>query len=194
MRIRILAALSAVLLATALAPASAMAAPGNPVPPLKGTVWTTMPQASGPPAQCTIGDQKGKLLTIVENGQINSTLTQLGLVTLVQHQCVVTTQEQFPGVPDGPPKQGLIRVEDATITAANGDTLTFTTPVVPFETFAPAGMDPSAGPLPIQFEGSIDITGGTGRFATAGGSAHFAGMFCFRVNGGRYDLAGALSR
>ena len=193
MRIRILAALSAVLLATALAPASAMAAPVNPVP-LKGTIWTTSAELSGPPAQCTIGDQKGKLLTIVENGQINSTLTQLGLVTLVQHQCVVTTQEQFPGVPDGPPKQGLIRVEDATITAANGDTLTFTTPVVPFETFAPAGMDPSAGPLPIQFEGSIDITGGTGRFATAGGSAHFAGMFCFRVNGGRYDLAGALSR
>ena len=36
MRVRILAALSAALLATALAPAAAFAAPDNPVP-LKGT-------------------------------------------------------------------------------------------------------------------------------------------------------------
>jgi hypothetical protein len=89
-----------------------------------------------------------------------------------------------------------MRVQDATITAANGDTLTFTTPVVPFETYEPAGIDPSAGPLPITFSGTLHITGGTGRFAAAAadGSAQFDGMFCFRVNGGRYKLAGALSR
>jgi hypothetical protein len=120
-----------------------------------------------------------------------STLTHLGLVTLVQHQCVVATELQFAG---GPPKKGRIRVEDATITAANGDTLTFTTPVVPFETYEPAGIDPSAGPLPIAFSGTLDITGGTGRFAAADGSAQFDGMYCFRVNGGRYTPAGALSR
>ena len=47
MRVRILAAVSAALLATALAPAAAFAGPVNPVP-LKGTVWTTM---AGRPAR-----------------------------------------------------------------------------------------------------------------------------------------------
>jgi hypothetical protein len=70
----------------------------------------------------------------------------------------------------------------------------FTTPVVRFEAYQPAGMDPSAGPLPIAFSGTVDITGGTGRFAGADGSAQFDGMFCFRVNGGRYTLTGVLSR
>jgi hypothetical protein len=187
MRVRILAALSAALLATALAPAAAFAAPDIGVP-LKGTIWTTM--ASVPPGECSIGDQQGNLLTIIENGQFtNSTLTYLGLVTLVQHQCVVPTAFQFPG---GPPAAGLIEVTDATITAANGDTLTLTSEPVTFDTFEPPGIGP--GPLPIAFSGTLDITGGTGRFASATGSADFEGMFCFRVNGGMYTLAGRLIR
>ena len=190
MRVRTLTAMSAVLLAMVLAPASAMAAPDNPVP-LKGVLWTTMAQESGPPATCSIGDQPGVVLTIVENGLFNSTLTQLGLVTLVQHQCVVPTEIQ---VPWGVPGAGHIQVLDATITAANGDTLTFTTPAVGFATDQPAGIDPADGPLPIVFGGTLEITGGTGRFASADGSATFEGMYCFRVNGGRYSLAGLLSR
>jgi hypothetical protein len=190
MSVRFLAAVSAALLAGAVAPGPAMAATTNHVP-LKGTIWTTSAEPTGPPALCEIEGQPGVVLTVIESGVFNSTLTHVGLVTLVQHQCVAPTELQFPG---GPPKQGLIRVEDATITAANGDTLTFTTPVVRFETFEPAGIDPSAGPLPIAFSGELDITGGTGRFAAADGSAQFEGMFCFRVNGGRYTLAGMLSR
>ncbi len=187
MRSRILAALSAALLATAAAPAAAFAAPDIGVP-LKGTIWTTM--APVPPGDCFIGDQPGDLLTIVENGQFaNSTLTHLGLVTLVQHQCVVATAFQFPG---GPPASGLIEVTDATITAANGDTVTLTSAPVSFGTFEPPGIGP--GPLPIEFEGTLAITGGTGRFASAAGSAHFEGMYCFRVNGGMYSLAGRLTR
>lgn len=189
MRVRILAAVFAALLAAALAPASVMAADNHNVP-LKGTIWTTSAEEAGPPAPCAIGGQSGVVLTVVESGLLNSTLTHLGRVTLVQHQCVVATELQFPG---GPPEEGWIRVEDATITAANGDTLTFTTPVVPFETYEPAGIDPAAGPLPIAFSGTLDLTGGTGRFAAADGSAHFDGVFCFRVNGGRYTLTGTLS-
>ena len=187
MRLRILAAMSAALLATALAPAAASAAPDIGVP-LKGTVWTTMAEASGPPELCMIDGQMGVVLTIVENGQFtNSTLTHLGLVTLVQHQCVVATALQFPG---GPPASGWIEVQDATITAANGDTLTFTGDPVAFATFEPEGIGP--GPLPIGFAGTLDITGGTGRFASADGSASFEGMYCFRVNGGMYTLSGRL--
>jgi hypothetical protein len=189
MRVRILAALSAALLATALAPAAAFAAPDNGVP-LKGTIWTTM--APAPQGDCFIGDQPGDLLTIVENGQFtNSTLTHLGLATLVQHQCVVADTLQFPG---GPPASGLIEVLDATITAANGDTLRLASDPVEFGTFTPPGIDPDAGPLPIGFAGTLDITGGTGRFALATGSAHFEGMYCFRVNGGMYTLSGRLIR
>ena len=190
MRVRILAALSAALLATALAPASAIAAPANPVP-LKGTVWTTMD--AGPPPACTIaGKGDGFLVTIVENGQVtNSTLTHLGQITLVQHECVVPTEFQFDG---GPPAQGWVQVQEGVITAANGDTLTFTTPPEEFQTFTPEGIDPDAGPLPIGFAGRLDITGGTGRFASADGSAHFDGFFCFRVNGGMYTLSGFLTR
>jgi hypothetical protein len=188
MRVRILAAVSAALLATALAPAAAFAGPVNPVP-LKGTIWTTAP---APPGDCFIGDQPGDLLTIVENGQFtNSTLTHLGLVTLVQHQCVVAYPTEIQQ-PWGVPGKGLIEVTDATITAANGDTLTFTTDPVAFETDTPAGIDPDAGPLPIKFNGTLEITGGTGRFASADGSASFEGMYCFRVNGGMYPLSGRL--
>lgn len=196
MRVRILAALSAALLATAVAPAAVFAAPDIGVP-LKGTIWTTM--ASVPPGECFIGDQKGDRLTIVENGQFtNSTLTHLGRVTLEQHQCVVATEYQDSWVdPDSgmaPPAAGLIEVLDATITAANGDTLTLASEPVEFQTFTPAGIDPEAGPLPIAFSGTLNITGGTGRFASADGSAHFEGMYCFRVNGGMYTLAGRLIR
>jgi hypothetical protein len=187
MRLRFLAALSAALLATALAPAAAFAAPDHSVP-LKGTMWTTM--APGDPGSCTIvGKGTGFLVTIVENGQVNSTLTHLGKVTLVQHECVVPTAFQFPG---GPPASGWVQVQDGTITAANGDTVTFTTPPEPFQTFEPPGIGP--GPLPIAFSGTLTITGGTGRFASADGSAHFDGMYCFRVNGGTYTLAGRLTR
>lgn len=189
MRVRILAALSAALLVTALAPAAAFATPDIGVP-LKGTIWTTMAEASGPPPLCTIDGQPGVVLTIVENGQFtNSTLTHLGRVTLVQHQCVVADTVQFP---DGPPASGQIEVLDATITAANGDTLTLSSDPVEFGTFAPPGIGP--GPLPIGFAGTLVITGGTGRFASADGSAHFEGMYCFRVNGGMYTLAGHLIR
>ena len=195
MRVRILAALSAALLATALAPAAAFAAPDIGVP-LKGTMWTTM--APDPPGDCVIGDKPGDRLTIVENGQFtNSTLTHLGRVTLVQHQCVVATEYQdlWTDPVSGPSGgTGLIEVLDATITAANGDTLTFTSEPVEFQTFTPAGIDPDAGPLPIAFSGTLDITGGTGRFASAAGSADFEGMYCFRVNGGMYTLAGRLIR
>jgi hypothetical protein len=187
MRKRLLPAMSAALLATALAPASAFAAPLNDVP-LKGTLWTTM-QAT-PPGDCFIDGEPGDLLTIVENAQVtNSTLSHLGRVTLVQHQCVVATAFQFP---DGPPASGLIEVTDATITAANGDTLTLVSEPVAFGTFEPVGIGP--GPLPISFKGTLDITGGTGRFAAANGSAHFDGMYCFRVNGGMYTLTGRLTR
>lgn len=149
-----------------------------------------MAEASGPPAPCTIDGETGVVLTIVENGQFtNSTLTHLGLVTLAQHQCVVAIELQFPG---GPPASGWIEVTDATITAANGDTLTLVGDPVPFGTFAPPGIGP--GPLPIEFEGRLDITGGTGRFTSAHGSADFEGMFCFRVNGGMYTLSGRLIR
>ena len=153
-----------------------------------------MAEASGPPDLCTIDGQMGVVLTIVENGQFtNSTLTHLGLVTLVQHQCVVVDTLQFPdGPPDGPPASGQIQVQDATITAANGDTLTFTGDPVAFATFEPEGIGP--GPLPIGFAGTLEITGGTGRFASATGSADFEGMFCFRVNGGMYTLSGRLIR
>lgn len=90
--------MSAALLATALAPAAAIAAPDIGVP-MKGTIWTTV--APVPPGDCFIGDQPGDLLTIVENGQFtNSTLTQLGLVTLVQHQCAVATELHPDGFPD----------------------------------------------------------------------------------------------
>lgn len=191
MRLRILAALSAALLATALAPAAAFATPDFGVP-LKGTIWTTMAQASGPPDLCTIDGKTGVVLTIVENGQFtNSTLTHLGRVTLVQHQCVVADTVQFP---DGPPATGQIEVLDATLTAANGDTLTLTSDAVEFATFTPPGIDPDAGPLPIEFAGTLAITGGTGRFASATGSADFEGMYCFRVNGGMYTLVGRLVR
>lgn len=198
MRLRILAALSAALLATALAPAAAFAAPDSGVP-LKGTVWTTMAEASGPPDLCTIDGETGVVLTIVENGQFtNSTLTRLGLVTLVQHQCVVATayQDRWTDQVSGqaPAASGLIEVLDATITAANGDTLTLTSDPVEFGTFTPPGIDPDAGPLPIGFAGTLDITGGTGRFASATGSADFEGMYCFRVNGGMYTLSGRLIR
>ena len=60
------------------------------------------------------------------------------------------------------------------------------------QTFAPPGIGP--GPLPIAFSGTLNITGGTGRFASADGSADFDGMYCFRVNGGTYTLAGRLTR
>jgi hypothetical protein len=191
MRLRILAALSAALLGTALAPAAAFAAPDIGVP-LKGTMWTTMAPAT--PGDCVIGDQQGDLLTIVENAQFtNSTLTHLGLVTLVQHQCVVADPTEIQ-MPWGVPGAGLIQVLDATITAANGDTLTLTSPAVPFETFTPEGIDPADGPLPIAFAGTLEITGGTGRFASAEGAAAFEGMYCFRVNGGVYTLSGRLSR
>lgn len=192
MRMRILAALPAALLVAALAPAAAMAAPDDPVP-LKGALWTTMAEAPGPPDTCSIGGQDGVVLTIVENAMFNSTLTHLGLVTLVQHQCVVADPNEIQ-LPWGVPGAGLIQVLDATLTAANGDTLTFTTPAVPFEAYAPAGVDPDAGPLPIKFKGTLDIAGGTGRFASAEGSASFEGWYCFRVNGGQYVLAGLLTR
>jgi hypothetical protein len=48
--------------------------------------------------------------------------------------------------------------------------------------------------LPIGFAGALEITGGTGRFASAGGTAMFEGMYCFRVNGGMYSLTGVLIR
>lgn len=197
MRMRILAAASPALLAVALAPASAMAAPDDPVP-LKGTLWTTMAEAEGPPDGCMIEGNQGIVLTIVENGLFNSTLTQLGLVTLEQRQCVYAAEEQDawadPVTGRAPAAAGLIQVLEGTFTAANGDTLTFTTPAVEFATFVPDGLDPSAGPLPIGFEGTLDITGGTGRFASADGSAQFGGMYCFRANGGRYTLKGHLDR
>ena len=190
MRLRILAAVSAALLATALAPAAAFAAPNHSVP-LKGTMWTTM--APGDLAPCTIEGKEGTgfLVTIVENGQVNSTLTHLGKVTLVQQECVVPTAFQ---VPSGTPASGWVQVQKAVVTAANGDTMTFSTPPEPFQTFTPAGIDPADGPLPIAFEGTLTITGGTGRFASATGSADFEGMYCFRVNGGTYTVAGRLSR
>jgi hypothetical protein len=187
MKIRALAG-AVVLVVAALLPGTAAAA-HEPVP-LKGTLWTQV-NAAVAPEPCSIAGVEGDglLFTIVTSMRPVSTLTHMGRVTLVQPQCVVATTVQATGAP----ASGMIAIEEATITAANGDVLTFSMGPTEFATFNP-GLDPDEGPLPISFGGTITFEGGTGRFASAIGSAEFSGAYCFRLNGGFYDLAGAITR
>lgn len=151
-RIREVATITALVLASAAPAAAAGGAP--PTVPFRGSA-VTVDQPMGPPTDCPESAQWR--YTSVGTGN----LAHLGKVDVVVTHCSWLTG----------PTTGAFSAADVVFTAANGDTLTMDHS----GTFVLGAFGPD-GPTTSDVEGTWTITGGTGRFAGATGSGTLGGV------------------
>lgn len=180
-RARMLAALGAAVAALVAMAAPHATAASSPTFRIHGALVTTMDTAASPNPLNPL---------IVTSGTHPSTVSGLGRVGLHQRQVV---QPDPASPPFGHQTYFGTIVSDPSdpvyLQSASGDRLYFTFEA-DYQSFA---ADTGPAPWPIAFSGTMTFTGGTGRFAGAGGTATFTGRYCFLRNGGVYTFDGTVS-
>jgi hypothetical protein len=149
--------------------------------PISADCETSFTFLQGPPSACSVFEPTPSAFIAISG---TCQISHLGRTQLdaVQQLIFLLDASGQPVLVNGQPVVTELR-NCSTLTAANGDQLHHTS----------AGDVAPAEPGEVTFDGTILITGGTGRFSSASGVASFSGSASLITNTGQFTFTGTVT-